>query len=29
MNSVANSGGDLPVLKNDDRTHAYLSGNHF
>ena len=29
MNSVADSGGDLPVLKNDGRTHVYLSGNHF
>ena len=29
MNSVADSGGDLPVLKNDGRTHFYLSGNHF
>ena len=25
MNSVADSGGDLPVLKND----GYLNGNHF
>ena len=29
MNSVADSAGDLPVLKNDGRTHVYLSGNHF
>ena len=29
MNSVADSGGDLPVLKNDDRMHVYLNGNHF
>ena len=29
MNSVADSGGDLPVLKNDGRMHVYLSGNHF
>ena len=29
MNSVADSGGDLTVLKNDGRTHVYLSGNHF
>ena len=29
MSSVADSGGDLPVLKNDGRTHVYLSGNHF
>ena len=29
MNSVVDSGGDLPVLKNDGRTHVYLSGNHF
>ena len=29
MNSVADSGGDLPVLKNDGRRHVYLSGNHF
>ena len=29
MNSVADSGGDLPVLKKDGRTHVYLSGNHF
>ena len=29
MNSVADSGGDLPVLKNDGRMHVYLNGNHF
>ena len=29
MNSVAGSGGDLPVLKNDGRMHVYLNGNHF
>ena len=29
MISVANSRGDLSVLKNDGRTHVYLSGNHF
>ena len=29
MNSVAVSGGDLPVLKSDGRTHVYLNGNHF
>ena len=29
MNSVADSGGDLPALKNDGRMHIYLSGNHF
>ena len=29
MNSVANSGGNLPVLKNDGRVHVYLNGNHF
>ena len=29
MNSVVDSGGDLPVLKNDGRTHVYLNGNHF
>ena len=29
MNSVLDSGGDLPVLKNDGRTHVYLNGNHF
>ena len=29
MSSVADSGGDLPVLKNDGRTHVYLSGNRF
>ena len=29
MNSVADSGGDLPDLKNDGRMHVYLSGNHF
>ena len=27
-NSVADSGGDLPVLKNDGRMHVYLNGNH-
>ena len=29
MNSVADSGGDLPTLKNDRRMHVYLNGNHF
>ena len=29
MNAVADSGGDLPDLKNDGRMHVYLSGNHF
>ena len=29
MNSVADSGGDLPALKNDGRMYVYLSGNHF
>ena len=29
MNSVADSGGDLPALKNDGRTHVYLSSNYF
>ena len=29
MISVANSRGDLSVLKNDGRTHVYLSGYHF
>ena len=29
MNSVADSGGDLPVLKNDGRMHFYLNGNSF
>ena len=29
MNSVSDSGGDLPVLKNDGRMHVYLDGNHF
>ena len=29
MNSVADSGGDLPDLKNDGRVHVYLSGNYF
>ena len=29
MNSVADSGGDLSVLKNDGRMHVYLSGNYF
>ena len=29
MNSVADSGGDLPVLKNDFRTHVDLRDNHF
>ena len=29
MNAIADSGGDLPVLKNDGRLHVYLSGNHF
>ena len=29
MNAVAESGGDLPDLKNDGRMHVYLSGNHF
>ena len=29
MNSVADSGGDLPVLKNDGRMHVYLNDSHF
>ena len=29
MNAVADSGGDLPALKNYGRLHIYLSGNHF
>ena len=29
MNPVADSGGDLPVLKNNGRMHVYLNGNHF
>ena len=29
MNAVADSGGDLPDLKNDGRMHVYLRGNHF
>ena len=29
MNTVADSGGDLPALTNDGRMHVYLSGNHF
>ena len=29
MNALANSKNDLPNLKNDGRTHLYLSGNHF
>ena len=29
MNAIADSGGDLPALKNDGRLHVYLSGNHF
>ena len=29
MNAVADSGGDLPDLKNDARMYVHLSGNHF
>ena len=29
MNAVADSGGDLPALKNDGRLHVYLSASHF
>ena len=29
MNAIADSGGDLPALKNDGRLHVYLNGNHF
>ena len=29
MNAVADSGGDLPALKNDGILHVYLSGSHF
>ena len=29
MNALANSKNNLPNLKNDGRTHVYLSGNHF
>ena len=29
LNSVADSGEDLPALKSDGRIHVYLNGNHF
>ena len=29
MNAVGDTSGNLPDLKNDGRTHVYLSGNHF
>ena len=29
INSVADSGEDLPALKSDGRIHVYLNGNHF
>ena len=29
MNAVANGKSNLPNLKNDDRMHVHLSGNHF
>ena len=29
MNAVGDTSGNLPDLKNDDRMHVYLSGNHF
>ena len=29
MNTVADSGGDFPDIKNDSRMYVYLSGNHF
>ena len=29
MNALANSKNKLPNLKNDDRMHVHLSGNHF
>ena len=29
MNAIADSGGDLPALKNDGRLHVYLNANHF
>ena len=29
MNSVGDSGGDLPNIKNDGRLYVYLNGNHF
>ena len=29
MNAIADSGGDLPALKNDSRLHVYLNANHF
>ena len=29
MNAVANAKSNLPNLKNDDRMHVHLSGNHF
>ena len=29
MNTVGDSGGDLPDIKNDGRMYVYLSGNHF
>ena len=28
MNAIADSGGDLPALKNDGRLHVYLNANH-
>ena len=29
MNAIGDSGGDLPVIKNDGRLYVYLSGNNF
>ena len=29
MNAFANAKSNLPNLKNDDRIHVHLSGNHF
>ena len=29
MNAVANTKTNVPIFKNDGKTHAHLSGNHF
>ena len=29
MNAVADTKTNVPIFKNDGRTHVYLSGNHF
>ena len=29
MNGIENTKKEMPILKNDERLHVYLQGNHF